>query len=202
MIISHKHKFIYFKSCKAAGTSIEVFLSAYCGEDDIITNIGEPTADWHVARNGGVYYKHSFASEVRAQFNKRFDEYYKFTSVRHPIDKMISLYYWWKGKGQIKDEFNTWVSKCEFPYRATFFYPFYSIDEKMVVNDLVRVETIKRDLKRVCKVLGIDYDEQYLLHYKKREREHLDISDASIRIIEHKFRREYKDLGYADFVQT
>ncbi len=36
MIISHKHKFIFIKTKKTAGTSIEGYLAQFCGEDDII----------------------------------------------------------------------------------------------------------------------------------------------------------------------
>ncbi len=39
MIVSHKHKFIFLKTNKTAGTSIEIALSKFCGEDDIITRI-------------------------------------------------------------------------------------------------------------------------------------------------------------------
>ena len=37
MIVSHKHKFIFFKTRKTAGSSIQVALAKHCGEDDIIT---------------------------------------------------------------------------------------------------------------------------------------------------------------------
>lgn len=37
MIISHKYKYIFLKTTKTAGTSIEISLSRFCGEDDIIT---------------------------------------------------------------------------------------------------------------------------------------------------------------------
>ncbi|WP_206817284.1 sulfotransferase family 2 domain-containing protein [Chroococcus sp. FPU101] len=37
MIISHKHKYIFIKTQKTAGSSIEIFLSRFCSEDDIIT---------------------------------------------------------------------------------------------------------------------------------------------------------------------
>lgn len=37
MIISHEHKFIFIKTAKTAGTSIEVALAEICGDEDIIT---------------------------------------------------------------------------------------------------------------------------------------------------------------------
>jgi len=39
MIISHEHQFIFLKSRKTAGTSLEVALSSYCGPMDIITEL-------------------------------------------------------------------------------------------------------------------------------------------------------------------
>ncbi len=37
MIVSHKHKFIFLKTKKTAGTAIEAALSELCGADDVIT---------------------------------------------------------------------------------------------------------------------------------------------------------------------
>lgn len=36
MIVSHKYRFIFIKTKKTAGTSVESYLSQFCGEDDII----------------------------------------------------------------------------------------------------------------------------------------------------------------------
>jgi hypothetical protein len=41
MIVSHKHKFIFLKTRKTAGTSVELALSTICGPEDIITPITE-----------------------------------------------------------------------------------------------------------------------------------------------------------------
>ncbi|ATU08260.1 sulfotransferase family 2 domain-containing protein [Methanohalophilus portucalensis] len=40
MIINHKYKFIFLKTKKTAGTSLEIALSKFCGSQDVITTIG------------------------------------------------------------------------------------------------------------------------------------------------------------------
>jgi hypothetical protein len=58
VIVSHKHKFIFIKTRKTAGTSIELFFSRFCGERDVITPIypAVPDAEYHVPRNWrGLY---------------------------------------------------------------------------------------------------------------------------------------------------
>src|SRR5438552_19056899 len=50
MILSHKYRFIFIKTAKTAGTSIEVFLSRHCGPQDIVTPIAPPL-EGHQPRN-------------------------------------------------------------------------------------------------------------------------------------------------------
>lgn len=61
MIISHKHKFIFIKPQKTAGTSVELMLSRICGEDDVITPLGfDPDPDVrikHKGKNPQNYYR-------------------------------------------------------------------------------------------------------------------------------------------------
>ena len=39
MIVSHRHRFIFIKGIKVAGTSVEIALSQLCGEQDVVTPI-------------------------------------------------------------------------------------------------------------------------------------------------------------------
>ena len=42
MIVSFQHEFIFVKTRKTAGTSIEMALTPFCGPDDIVTPIDPP----------------------------------------------------------------------------------------------------------------------------------------------------------------
>ncbi|MGA1769909.1 MAG: hypothetical protein ACO4CP_08905 [Steroidobacteraceae bacterium] len=52
MIISHRHRFIFIKTEKTAGTSIELALAKLCGPDDVITAVVHP-ADRELRRSLG-----------------------------------------------------------------------------------------------------------------------------------------------------
>ena len=39
VIISHRHQFIFLKTIKTAGTSVELFLRQFCGPDDVVTPV-------------------------------------------------------------------------------------------------------------------------------------------------------------------
>lgn len=64
MIISHTYKFIFVKTRKVAGTSLEIALSKHLGPDDIVTHIAED--DWRKEKGykTGRHYKKSLA-EIR-----------------------------------------------------------------------------------------------------------------------------------------
>ena len=191
MIISHTHKFIFLKSCKTAGTSIEVFLSAYCGPGDIITKIGEDTAPWHKRKNEDGYYNHVSAAEVRNRC-PQWDEYYKFTAIRHPFDRMLSLYHWQNQK----EDFNKWIKHGVKLGKAAHLDVFYTIKGKKVLDDYIRYEYLEQDLMQMCDILGLEYDSKYLLHYKKRKRKNIEITEQTKDLIREKFAQELIDFGY------
>lgn len=122
MIISHRHRFIFIKTAKTAGTSIEIGLSSMCGPEDIITPIspadesirqqlGYPgpqnyripfssyaKRDWYRFITKGErreFYNHADCHLIRHIVGKDiWKSYYKFAFERNPWDKVVSQYYW------------------------------------------------------------------------------------------------------------
>ena len=50
MVISHRHKFIFIKTAKTAGTSVEAFFSRHCAPGDVFTST-YPPVEGHEPRN-------------------------------------------------------------------------------------------------------------------------------------------------------
>jgi hypothetical protein len=93
MIISHKHKFIFVKTKKTAGSTLEKLLFPYLGENDICT--GSPRDDTP-RLNTSVTNGHMSWRQIQASIPEEWNTYYKFTIERNPWDKVVSSYFWHK----------------------------------------------------------------------------------------------------------
>ena len=79
MIVSHAHKFIFLKTKKTAGTSIELALTELCGPEDVITPLTEideaKRAGGRCAQNWRL---HGWWGSKRPLFKRR---WFKFTAA-------------------------------------------------------------------------------------------------------------------------
>jgi hypothetical protein len=186
MIISHKHRFIFIKTVKTAGTSVEVFLSQQCGPDDIVTPI-YPHVEPHVARNftgyfnpipeiyssrgqgfkGSVkdvikrrrFYNHISALKVRSRIARTtWKNYFKFCIERNPWDKTVSHYYneRWLSLHQLS--FDAYLSRQQFAGTCPLNYPLYIDYQKNVLVDrIVKYENLTHELREVFDLLGVPF---------------------------------------------
>lgn len=102
MLISHPHRFVFIKTVKTAGTSIEAFLEPYCCPPGHVVQHWTPTlvSDYGVVgrrwpqndREDHGFYNHMPAAEIHQRLPD-FDSYTRITSVRDPYDRAVSHFH-------------------------------------------------------------------------------------------------------------
>lgn len=163
MIISHKYQFIFLKTNKTAGTSIEIALSKFCGSDDIITPIS--SEDEAIRRRLGYqgqqnyladgFYNHISAKEIKTRIGKKvWQSYYKFCFERNPWDRIISLYYWCN-QSEPRPTLAEFIRSDAPLLLKKKGYELYTIDGKIAVDKLCKFENISEELEQIRNKVGI-----------------------------------------------
>jgi hypothetical protein len=182
MIISHDREFIFLKTHKTAGTSLEFTLSGACGPRDVITPTlpiedermrlgrrpqnyvregpgdrplradGLPTPDESVD-----FYNHMPAATVRDYVGDGvWGRYLKAGFVRNPWDREVSRFIFRERRAGIEprfDRFGRWLRKAEAGGRE---WDIISLDDRLILDFVGRYETIEEDLARLLKTVGHD----------------------------------------------
>lgn len=226
MIISHKHKFIFLKTKKTAGTSLEIALSKVCGPEDIITPITENDEvarkeysgisaqnyrvplgkynklDWleFVLKFQPVeFYNHITAEKVKRLIPKSvWDNYYKFTIERNPFDKIVSFYYWSQGHKKFNSVYDFLINGG---LKKFISYDLYSINGLVAVNKIYKYEDMNFILKDLKDKLEIAEPLQMPKHKAKSTRREVEnykdvLDEKSIDLIKVIFAREIELLNY------
>ncbi len=179
MIVNHQYKYIFIKTRKTAGTSIEIALSQYCNENDIITEISQEDElirkdfsfigpqnfyipfrkytkqDWYelvTTRKKKKFMNHASAQFIKDHIGKKiWGSYFKFCFERNPFDKAISRYYWStrEPRPTISDYLDT------APKYFLSNWDTYTINDDIAVDFVGRYEHLNDDLAFIRKKLGI-----------------------------------------------
>jgi hypothetical protein len=222
VIISHEHEFIFVKTRKTAGTSIEVFLGRIAGEDAVVTPI-EPTVEGHRPRNYRVpssavralewrvrhrlrprpnaiaYFNHISAAGIRQYLGRRrWNRYFTFCFERNPWQKVLSRYYFAIGRGEFDGTLREFVLGGE---HLESDFGLYSFDGKTVGVDFVgRYERLEDDLAHVLAHLG--HDPSFVLtrekgNYRPRDATLQPTFDAEMSDrVEAVYAREIREFGF------
>ena len=166
MVISHKHKFIFFKTRKTAGSSIQVSLAKHCGKNDIITGqyrLGIDDDSHSAGLNMDRFY--TIHPHPELEPTKQFlgpeiwNSYFKFAFVRNPYDIAVSRYHWnLKGKDKIQntsiENFQKWVEDNNMSHEDKLHR--YTHDKgKLDLDFIGYYETLDDDIEYICKKIGI-----------------------------------------------
>jgi hypothetical protein len=226
MIISHKYKFIFIKTQKTAGTSIEVFLSQHCGEKDVLTPI-HPHVKPHEARNyrgwwnplremiecpeRGVlsptkqllhlkkFYNHIPARLVKCRIAAApWKNYFKFCVERNPWDKTLSHYHMVKDRAGGSITFDDYLATGNFVLN----YPSYTdARENMLVDKVLKYESLNQELAGVFAQLGVPFDGTLGVRAKSEHRKDRSpyqsvYTPEQSQLIEKAFAKEIQMHGY------
>lgn len=226
MIISHRYRFIFIKTRKTAGTSLEVQLSSLCGDDDIFTPI-YPAEQGHQARNyksrwnlaaqwpnlkgkdkwGALqdwckarpFRNHSTALEIKARVKPEiWQNYTKFCVERNPWDKTLSHYYMRLNRSNPPKSFEEYFSRGNY----CFNYPQYC-DENgdLMVDKVLTFSNLNAELAQLTSELGMPVQDSLYAQAKgkirKDKRHYSEVFTHEQReIIEKAFEKEISLFGF------
>ncbi len=226
MIISHKHKFIFLKTRKTAGTSIEIALSQFCGPDDIITAI-EPKDEalrqelgFPGPQNNNIPWKHYNLSTWVSLLKKRrftklkshiyagwardivgenlWNSYFKFSFERNPFDKAISRYYWSTRDIDSPPAISDYLESAPTHYISN--WSIYTIDNKIAVDFVGSYERLSQDLSTITEKIGLPGElnlPRAKGGYRKDKRHYSEVLDQRSRAIVEKIcANEIATFGY------
>jgi hypothetical protein len=184
MIVSHRYKFIFIKTHKTAGSSMESALGPLCGLQDIITPM---ESNWNTAipKNfhdqhllaktyaksrllrkcihrhskliGSWYYEHMPASRVRELIGEEiWNSYHKFCYERNPWAKVVSYYNWKKnGQNRSMPSFREYVLNKS--HRLPLDARLYFDEEQCIVDEVLDYESFQTSFPLLCQRLDIPF---------------------------------------------
>jgi hypothetical protein len=181
MLISHLKKFIFVKPMKTAGTSVEIYFQPWC-VTDATSKITEVTEQ--IVSNAGIvgyrgwdpsnstWYNHMPPKKILKHIDRAtWDEYFKFTMVRNPWDRSVSMFYWLTGQRQIipPDDLDlqqqfTWFLKSSGRFASDTVR--YLVDDKFCHDAVIRYEHMDEDMNMICDRLSIEWQPERLGRYK------------------------------------
>ncbi|WP_255945427.1 sulfotransferase family protein [Streptomyces odontomachi] len=179
MIVSHEHRFIFVRTRKTAGTSVEIALSGMLGEDAVITSLSprdealrrqwrgrEPQNHLEPGRRpapgcpvlpgpgaGVRYYNHMAAADIRELVGHQvWQRYFTFCFERNPWDKVVSLYYH-RYRTEPRPGIHRFLQSGEAADALN--WPLYTEHGRPIVDLVGHYEDLDRDLRTALAQVGL-----------------------------------------------
>lgn len=214
MIVSHRHRFVFVKTRKTAGTSMELHLSRFTGPGDILTPLtpedetlrrerGLPgPCNWQRQDGQPDFRNHMPAADIRAAIGAdAWRDYFTFTIERNPWDKVVSAYFFHKARRGLDIAFDDYVRTWE---RLPINFPLYMDTAEppaVLVDRVYRYEELDAVVADLAQRFGWPAEQSLPFraksHFRPGERNYRDYYDAETReLVAQKFRPEIDLLGY------
>ena len=214
MLISHSRKFIYIKTKKTAGSSIESIIvnNFFDHSQDICTgskiddtprvNIGPKLPNQPDGHRPWEMVKELVGCDV-------WNEYTKFTVERNPWDKVVSEFYWkterepqLKVSDDDKNNFEYFVDNCLGKwFAAPQDWKLYAYQDKIMVDEVLQYNNLANELVTLFNQLGMELTHDMVTGTNKksgfRKKHYTSLyNDRLIDIVGNGFRNEINHFGY------
>jgi hypothetical protein len=139
------------------------------------------------------------------RISKYWNSYYKFAFVRHPYGKVLSEYFWVKGKRNQSLKFNhqdfknhlkSYYAKMDSDHKLSQTQYLYSPAGLLLVDDVFKFEQIKASFKILSKRIGI---KSKLVHAQKSSNSKSYVSkldDDDKNFIYQLYRDDFENFNY------
>lgn len=207
-VVSFKYNFVFIKTTKTAGTSIEVELSRRVEDAAIVTPVTPPEAG-HVPRNykRGLF-KNSFTNHMPARLVRRyigearFRDLYAFCVEREPVSKCISHFHMLKNSDLHRSNSDSWedyVCAGNFPIDLDKYSEVESGARHLIVDEVIPYELLRERLPQLMERQGIDnfrLEASAKAEYSRRKFvSSADVTDAQRSRIYEAFRESLETTG-------
>lgn len=214
MLISHSNKFIFIKTKKTAGSTIESVIvnNFFDRSQDICTgskidgtprvNIGDKKPNEPDGHKPWFMVKKLVGCDVWNSYNK-------FTVERNPWDKVVSEFYWkmsseprLRAYSDDKDNFKYFINEVFGKwYTAPVDWNLYAHEDQLMVDRVLQFSTLATDLVELLDDHGLEASEAMVRNtrmksgYRKKHYTEL-YDDNLIDIIANGYKNEIKHFGY------
>ena len=194
-MISHKKKAVFVHIPRTAGTSIEAELKKH-GRVSIASSDIQSCPCQHICAG------HSTALETKSDLGKNWNNYYTFTIVRNPWDRMVSVYeYIFQSDKWMKYPiFSRWIIQNKRNIKRSIARPQtdWILDENgnVLVDHIFKFEDLKTAWKQICNDLDIEHNALEMLlpsihdHYSKY------YSPKTVEIVRETYKEEIEMFNY------
>jgi|10_taG_2_1085330.scaffolds.fasta_scaffold17517_4 hypothetical protein len=216
MIISKKYKFIFIHIPKTGGCSVESALMNHLGKEDLITDRMNYQDKKINAKFCDIPH-HITLRDFHHLTHNRYKDYYKFSFVRNPYDRLVSMYSFYSqlkrrriGESEI-EKFNNWLLDNS---RGNIINPKLGLkaqnqwknipqiewvinnDNKIDVDFIGKIETFDSDLLTIGRKIGINID--IIPHKNKSKHSHYSnfFNAETKRQTEKKYMDDFKKFNY------
>ena len=193
-MISHKLRFIFIHIPKTSGNSLSLFLKDFI-DDDIIqksSRMGEKQGISILCGEKGITIKHADIKYYENTYGEKINDYFKFTIVRNPYDRMLSFYFWSKRKNNQKfnrNEFINFIKKNKSLQHKYIDNTFHIIHFENLINELKNIECFKEI---------VDFNNYPTLNASSNsKRNYNEIYDKELKdLVFNKYKKDFELFGY------